>query len=77
MVGSERSIRSAAGALRACFEFCLTHGLPVVHKATRVDRRDVAEIMTAITGAALAAHKIAIEWKRELDSKPPEEDAEK
>ncbi len=57
--------------------FCLTHGLPVVHKATRVDRRDVAQIITAITGAVLAAHKMVIEWKRKLDSKPTEDENEK
>nr|DAS06710.1 MAG TPA: hypothetical protein [Caudoviricetes sp.] len=34
---------------------------------------DVAQIITAITGTILAIHKIAIEWKRELDNKPVEE----
>lgn len=81
MVGSERSVRSAAGELDCHYayalNFCYSHGLTVVHKATRVDRRDVAQLMTAITGAALAARKIAIEWKRELDSKPTEDDNEK
>ena len=81
MVGSELSVHSAADELDCRYEhalnFCHAHGLAVVHKATRVDRHDVAKIMTVITGAILAAHKIAIEWKRELDSKPPEEDAEK
>lgn len=81
MVGSEPSVYSVAGELDCHYayalNFCHSHGLPVVHKATRVDRRDVAQIMTAITGAALAAHKIAIEWKRELDSKPTEDDNEK
>ena len=31
---------------------------------------DVAQI---ITGSILAIHKIAIEWKREMDDKPVEE----
>ena len=81
MVGSERSVRSAAGKFDCHYvhalNFCHTHGLPVVHKATRVDRRDVAQIITAITGAVLAAHKMVIEWKRELDSKPTEDDNKK
>lgn len=34
---------------------------------------DVAQIITAITGAILAIHKVTIEWKREMDDKPVEE----
>lgn len=81
MVGSKRSVHSAAGELDCHYvhalSFCHAPGLLVVHKATRVDRRDVAQIITAITGAALAVHKMAIEWKRELDGKPTKEDNEK
>ena len=43
MVGSGRSVRSAAGKLgchyRHALNFCHAYGLPVVHKAKRVDRR--------------------------------------
>lgn len=43
MVGSGRSVRSAAGKLgchyRHTLNFCHAYGLPVVHKAKRVDRR--------------------------------------
>ena len=49
----------------------------IVFRTKEVTMNDVAQIITAITGAVLTAHKIAIEWKRELDSKPPEEDNEK
>lgn len=37
---------------------------------------DVAQIITAITGAVLAVHKIVLEWKQELDSTPEEENNE-
>ena len=43
MVSSGHSVRSAAGKLGCHYvhalNFCHAHGLPVVHKAKRVDRR--------------------------------------
>ena len=43
LVGSGRSVRSAAGELGCHYahalNFCHAHGLPVIHKAKRVDRR--------------------------------------
>lgn len=42
MVGNGHSVRSAAGELGCHYihalNFCHAHGLPVVHKAKRVDR---------------------------------------
>ena len=45
----------------------------IVFRTKEVTMNDVAQIITAITGAILAVHKIAIEWKREMDDKPVEE----
>ena len=43
LVGSGRSVRSAAGELGCHYvhalNFCHAHGVPVIHKAKRVDRR--------------------------------------
>lgn len=45
----------------------------IVFRTKEVTMNDVAQIITAITGSILAIHKIAIEWKQELDNKPVEE----
>lgn len=64
MVGSGRSVRSAAGQLGCHYvhalNFCHAHGLPVVHKAKRVDRsgNQALQVVELVQGG-LPVHQAA------------------
>ena len=64
LVGSGRSVRSAAGELGCHYahalNFCHAHGLPVIHKAKRVDRRGSQALqLVELVKGGLSVHQAA------------------
>ncbi|ERS59128.1 hypothetical protein HMPREF1257_02300, partial [Corynebacterium sp. KPL1814] len=64
LVGSGRSVRSAAGELGCHYahalNFCHSHGLPVIHKAKRVDRRGSQALqLVELVQGGLSVHQAA------------------
>ena len=64
LVGSGRSVRSAAGELGCHYahalNFCHAHGLPVIHKAKRVDRRGSQALqLVELVQGGLPVHQAA------------------